>query len=401
MAKRKTKSALSSETPEEKQALKMVMQMMAIVGSSGNEGAISQFVLKKLKAAGAKDSQITIEKPPKHSKFPKTTSGNIILKIPGTKRGPRRLFSAHLDTVPVCVGSKPVRKGDRVFSDDPNCGLGADNRAGSAVLLSAAIKLLKKGVSHPPLTFLWTVQEEVGMIGARDVRLASLGNPAFGINYDGKLPTQLVLGATGGFRISITIRGKASHAGGAPEEGISAIAIASLAIADLHKNGWHGLIVKGKKTGTSNVGIISGGAATNVVTDLVTLRAEARSHDPAFRKRIVKEIETAFKKAAKQVKSVDGKSGTVEFEGTLDYDSFKLSPKEPVVTLAKVACENEGHTPELVIANGGLDANWLSSRGIPTITLGCGQHDIHTVSEELDIPEFHLARRLAMRLATE
>jgi di/tripeptidase len=56
--------------------------------------------------------------------------------------------------------------------------------------------------------------------------------------------------------------------------------------------------------------------------------------------------------------------------------------------------------PELAISNGGLDANWFTARGIPTVTLGCGQRNIHTTGEELDIAEFHLARRIALRLAT-
>ena len=60
----------------------------------------------------------------------------------------------------------------------------------------------------------------------------------------------------------------------------------------------------------------------------------------------------------------------------------------------------EGRQPELAVSNGGLDANWLSARGIPTVTLGCGQRNIHTVAEELDLSDFLLARRIALRLAT-
>ena len=45
---------------------------------------------------------------------------------------------------------------------------------------------------------------------------------------------------------------------------MSAIAIASLAISQLQEDGWHGQIAKGKRRGTSNVGYIHGGGATNV-----------------------------------------------------------------------------------------------------------------------------------------
>ena len=70
--------------------------------------------------------------------------------------------------------------------------------------------------------------------------------------------------------MTIVVEGLASHAGVHPEQGVSAIAIASLAIADLVNNGWHGLVQKNGKQGASNVGVIHGGQATNVVTDLAT-----------------------------------------------------------------------------------------------------------------------------------
>ena len=122
-----------------------------------------------------------------------------------------------------------------------------------------------------------------------------LGEPQLAFNWDGGSPDKLCIGATGGYRMEIHVEGLASHAGVSPERGVSAIAIASLAIADLQRHGWHGLIRKGKKRGTSNVGIIRGGEATNVVTDRVYLKAEARSHDPKFREKIVAKIEKAFK----------------------------------------------------------------------------------------------------------
>jgi tripeptide aminopeptidase len=200
--------------------------------------------------------------------------------------------------------------------------------------------------------------------------------------------------------MTIDVRGIASHAGGAPADGVSAIAIASLAVADLVKNGWHGQIAKGRHTGTSNVGVIHGGEATNVVTDHVTLRAEARSHEPKFREKIVKEIESAFRRAAREVRNTAGKCGSVSFEGRLDYEAFRLTRDEPCVVALATALRGLGKEPEFAISNGGLDANWLTAHGIPTVTLGCGQRNIHSVGEELDIADFHLARQIALRLAT-
>jgi len=210
----------------------------------------------------------------------------------------------------------------------------------------------------------------------------------------------LTIGATGGERLDITIEGIPSHAGVAPEHGVSAIAIASLAIASLHKDGWHGLVEKGSKRGTSNIGVIHGGAATNVVAERATLRAEARGHDTAFRNRIVQAIEKAFKKAANQVKSASGRNGTVSISKRLDYEAFRLTKNDPSITTAHRALQALGHTPYYDISNGGLDANWMAANGIPTVTLGCGQHDIHTTNEWLDLKTYKAACQTAIMLAT-
>lgn len=386
------------------QAIKLVMDMMAIPGKSGEEQAIASFVVEELRAAGLDEDAIRFDKAHRQSPLGGAL-GNLIVKLPGTVTGPRRLLSAHLDTVPICVGCRPVRKGNMVASADPNTGLGGDNRAGCAVLLVAALEILKHQLPHPPLTFVWFVQEEVGLQGSHYLQASLLGKPKLAFNFDGGSPDKLTLGATGGYRMEIEITGIASHAGGAPEQGVSAIAIASLAIADLHRDGWHGLIQKpdarGRiQQGTSNVGVIRGGDATNVVTDRVIVRAEARSHDTRFRNQIIKRIEAAFRDAAKSVQNVDGKRGSVSISGRLDYDSFRLEAKEPCVVAAEEAVRAAGGTPTHAISNGGLDANWLSSHGIPAVTLGCGQKHIHTTAEQLDLEEFTRACRIGLQLAT-
>ncbi len=384
--------------PEE-HANKLLMQLLAIRGPSGGEGPVVDFLCKQLTKAGVPASALKNDKAHRRSALGGEV-GNLVLRMPGTVRGPRRMFSAHMDTVPICVGTKPVREGDRIVAADPDSGLGGDDRAGVAVLLSTVLSLVRRKLPHPPLTFLWTVQEEVGLHGAKNVRLSMLGKPKLAFNWDGSVSNRLTIGATGGYRMKIKIRGLASHAGGHPEQGVSAIAIASLATADLVERGWHGLIEKGRNRGTSNIGVIEGGVATNVVPDLVTIRAEARSHDPVFRKRIVQEIEKAFQKAVKKIRSSEGRRGEVTVEGHLDYESFCLSKKDPSVLAAKAALEAAGCEVEYAIANGGLDANWLSEHGIPTVSLGCGQNEIHTAGEWLDLKEFHRARRVALHLAT-
>jgi tripeptide aminopeptidase len=232
------------------------------------------------------------------------------------------------------------------------------------------------------------------------VKGADLGRPKLAFNFDGGAAEKITVGATGGYRMDITIEGIPSHAGVAPEQGVSAIAIASLAIASIVEDGWHGLVEKQGKRGTSNVGVINAGAATNVVAESAQLRAEARGHDPSFRSRIVKAIEKAFTDAAKRVQSASGRRGRVTCEGRLDYEAFRLDDDEPCVVAATEAVRAVGLEPRLDVSNGGLDANWMAANGIPTVTLGCGQADIHTTNERLDLAVFENACRIALRLAT-
>ena len=381
------------------QAVRLVADLMSIPGKSGQEHLVADYVVGKLREAGVRRSQIKADSAHLRTLLPGKT-GNLVLKLPGTIRGPRRLLMAHMDTVPLCVGAQPVRRGNFFTSADSNTGLGADDRAGVAVVLYAAMEIVRRKLSSPPVTFCWTIQEETGLHGARQLNHGLLGRPKLSFNFDGGAPEKLTVGATGGFRSTIKVHGIASHAGGAPEMGVSAIAIAGLAIADLVGSGWHGDICKGKHRGTSNVGAIQGGHASNVVTDFVQLTAEARSHNSRFRQRIQREIEQSFQQAARQVTNIQGDSGHVEVDGRLDYESFRISDRDPSVLAAEQAIREVGQSPVRSISNGGLDANWMVARGIPTVTMGCGQIQQHTVSEALDIIRFQNACRIALRLAT-
>ncbi len=397
--KRKSATNASPPEPDLKRALRLVMQLMAIEGTSGQEGKVADFITARLTAAGVSPRHIKFDSA--HRRTPIAGQvGNLVLKLAGTTRGPRRMLTAHMDTVPICLGSKPRRRGNLIRSDADGVGLGADDRAGCAVLLTAVLEIVQHQLPHPPLTVCWFIQEETGLHGARTASRGLWGNPQLAFNWDGGAPHKLTVGATGGYRTTIEIEGLASHAGGAPEQGISAIAVASLAIADLHRGGWHGDVRKNGRHGTSNVGLIQGGLATNVVTDRVLVKAEARSHDPKFRKRILSEIEGAFRRAAREVRNDKGKRGRVKIDSHLDYESFLLAADEPCVLAAEAAVRGIGRRPQRAVANGGVDANWITAHGIPSVTIGCGQINQHMASEALNVADFQDACRIGLRLAT-
>lgn len=380
-------------------ATKLLTSLVAIPGKSGDEQATASRIVKELTAAGVPQSAITYDDAHKKSPYG-GQCGNLIVKLPGTLRGPRRMLMAHIDTVPLCVGCEPEVRGDYLVSKRSDTALGGDDRAGASVVLHTAIMLLKHKLPHPPLTLFWPVQEEVGLVGARNVAVSKLGGPKLCFNWDGGDASLVTIGATGADDLQIKIKGLAAHAGAHPEDGVSAAVIAGKAIASLAENGWHGLVVKGRKTGTSNIGIVQGGDATNVVLDHLFLRGEARSHDPEFRARIVKEFERAFEMAAKSTTNISKVRGEVEFTATMKYESFRLPEDSPVIAAASSAIREVGLDPVTKISNGGLDANWMTAHGLPTVTLGCGQEAIHTVKERLHLPSYLKACRIGLLLAT-
>ncbi len=381
-------------------ALDRFLQLTAIPGGSGQEKDVAQAIVDVLLAAGLDSKHIQYDDAHTKTRIA-GNCGNLIIDLPGSGNGPRTMLSAHMDTVPICLGSTPRVDGDEVVSDG-NTGLGADDRSGCAAILTAAVERLKAGDENfAPAVLGFFIQEEVGLEGARHLDAQKLGVVDRAFNFDGGPLDKVTVGAIGGERIEIELIGVPAHAGVAPEKGASAIVMASKAIADLHASGWHGRIENEFGVGTANVGVILGGDATNVVTPLVKLRAEARSHDSAMRTRIVAEIKTAFENAAAQIQTESGTAGELRFESRVDYEAFRLPADDPSVTALENVLRSIGREPFQQVAGGGLDANWLNLHGIAAVTVGCGQKNIHTADERLDIGEYQGACLVAAQLISE
>ncbi|WP_152100178.1 M20/M25/M40 family metallo-hydrolase [Lacipirellula parvula] len=381
-----------------------LMRYLAVEGVTGREAAIAAVVIEDLKSLGVPAEAIRFDDANERIPLP-TETGNLIVTLPGTTGGERIAFSTHLDTVPLCSGAKPIREGDRIRTDGSTA-LGGDNRTGCTVLVTLVETLLKHNIPHPPLTLLFTVREESGLHGARELNTADLGGAAMCFNFDGKLAADLVIGAVAQEGWQAEIIGKAAHAGVAPEKGISSTLVGAIALTEAKRGGWFGKVTKPEGYGTSNIGVFGGkpgqpaGEATNVVTDYVRMVGEARSPEASFAATISAAYRAAFETARQEVADADGATAEVKFTSKPSYPSFKLPEDSAVVARAKRAVASLGLTPNTKFSNGGLDANWLVNHDMPTVTFGAGQYEIHTVKEYVDLPEFAQGCRLAIALAT-
>jgi putative aminopeptidase FrvX len=132
----------------------LLEKLLSIPGVSGRESRIREFVQKQL--APSVDF-MTIDR-----------NGNLLAeKTYGSGHGPTILLSAHLDIVHELEQDRLILKENGIWSSS-NGILGADDRAGVAVLLIIAQHLFHSTFSGK-VKFIFTVQEEVGLVGADQV----------------------------------------------------------------------------------------------------------------------------------------------------------------------------------------------------------------------------------------
>jgi len=384
-------------------ALNDLLKFLFIEGVTGNEKKIALEVKKTLIKAKIPEEYIFFDNANKKIPLP-TQTGNLIVKLPGNIEGDRRLFITHLDTVSLCAGAKPEIINNKIVAKG-NTALGGDNRAGVACLVTMLKTIFEKNLSYCPMTVLFTVREESGLWGARFVEKTDLGNPVYGFNCDGPSPYEIIIGAVGAERWEVEIIGKGSHAGVSPEKGISSTMVASIALATVQKKGWFGKILKNGFSGTSNIGYygnINGscaGGTANQVTDYVKIKGECRSKDAEFASIITNEYNKAFNDSANFLKNIDNETAKIKFKKNLDYYPFLIDKNSDVVKISQQISKSEKFSGKAVTSNGGLDANWLVRKNIPTITFGNGHYKPHSIDEYVLIDEFYDACRYAISLA--
>ncbi len=298
--------------------------------------------------------------------------GNLIVKIPGTIKAPALLFCAHLDTVGPCEGVEVVEENGIIKSNGKTI-LGADDKAGIAILVELVKTLKELAIPHPPLELVFTTAEEIGLLGAKNLDFHHL-EARYGFVLDSELPEDVIIGAPSSYQFMIKVKGKAAHAGLEPEKGINAIKILAQIIANLPSG-------RLDHETTMNIGKINGGNYTNIVPDLAFAEGEMRSHNEEKLENLKKQIEETIKEVieAYHEKANNLPSGEVKF--TRVFKAFYIEEKDPLVEMIKKAGKNIGLSINLKKKEGGSDANVFNERGIKCVILGTGMQKVHTTEE--------------------
>jgi len=310
--------------------------------------------------------------------------GNLIVRVPGDERMDTVLFMAHMDTVTPGHGIIPIRLDDRICSDGKTV-LGADDKAGVAGILQMLRVLAGSDEPRPPLEIVFTVCEEVGLLGAKALDVKQL-RASYGFVFDSSGDIGFVVAeGPAQAKLRAVIHGRSAHAGVAPEKGMSAIVVAADAIAAMP-------LGRIDDRTTANIGTISGGVATNIVCDRVELLAEARSLD-ADRLHLQREQMSAALQTAASRHGV-----TADLSWQDSYPGLALAAGSPLRALVEEALTQIAVTPRFGSTGGGSDANVISGKGIPVANLAIGYQQIHTLQEWIAIADLVQAAVLMLQI---
>ena len=314
-----------------------------------------------------------------------SNSGNVIARVKGTTGAEPILFSCHMDTVSPGIGIKPQIKDGVIYSDGTTI-LGGDDKAGIAAIMEALTVMKEQSIEHGDLEIVFSIYEEGGLKGSQNLDYSKIKSKYAFVFDSGGDPGQIITQGPAQVKINATFVGKPAHAGVAPEEGVSAISIAAEAISNMK-------LLRIDEETTANIGSINGGGPTNIVTDKVTIAAEARSLDND-------KLKAQSDHMVQCIKDAQAKYG--DFEAEIEvvhaYSAFKVEEDSDIVNKAKQACINAGLEPFTAKSGGGSDTNNLNGNGIMAVNFGIGEKKPHTLEEHLHIKDLNATGVLVLEL---
>ena len=335
------------------------LELVAIDSPSGSEDAIAAELVLRLKALGLDAAQ--------------DAHGNVIALRAG--EGEPILLSAHMDTVEPGRGIKPVFDGDDIIRSDGTTILGADNKAGCAVIFEVIQSAIDDAAKTRPIEVAISRGEEVGLVGATNLDYSRITAKVAIVIDSGGPPANIQGQAPYHYTYTVEVHGKAAHAGVEPEKGVPAISIAAEAVLGLPQG-------RMDFETTGNVGVIEGGLVRNAVPDYCRIEGEMRSME--FEK-----VETLVSQAKDHLADVQRRHPEARIESTFTtaYPGYKLTDDDPAAKLVFGVLRAMGTEPNPHPVGGGTDGNVFRGHGIASIVIGRGGYNQHTKDEYLVIPE--------------
>jgi len=367
---------------------------------------MARLLVEELTAMGAADVRLT-------------DYGTVLATLPGTAPGPTIGLLAHVDTAPQfnAAGVKPrvirgYNGGAITYPDDPALTLspdtspylaekvghdivtasgttllGADDKAGVAVLMTAARHLLQNpGIAHGPVRLAFTPDEEIGR--GVDPRLPKDLAADFAYTFDGGQVGEVEYESFSADGAVVTIKGVSIHPGLARGKMVNAIHLAAKIIAGLPQqtmlpeltDGLDGFIHATEMTGGSSA---------------MTLKFILRDfeRDGLARKgEILRQVCAAVQAAEPRAEV------TCTIKPQYRNMRYWLESDMTPVDLARDAFRDLGIEPVSVPIRGGTDGSRLTEMGVPCPNIFTGMQEIHGPLEWISVQDMEVATRLCLRL---
>ena len=351
--------------------------------------------------------------------------GIVMASVPATVRHqvPVIAFLAHVDTSPefTAVNVKPVihqnyQGGDLVLSGDPSkvirvsenpdltrCHghtlvttdgttlLGADDKSGIAVIMSAAAELVKKGsaLKHGVVRLCFTCDEEIGR-GTDKVDLKKLGAEV-AYTLDGAGTNEIDAETFSADGAVVTVKGINTHTSVAKGAMVNSIRILSAFLSRLPEAQLSPETTEGRQ-----------GFLHPYHVEGSVLEASARL--------ILRDFETD--QLAEQAKLLEAIAAPLRAEHPRAEITIETRPqyrnmrdnlvKEPrAIAKAIDAFRSLGREPKTTIVRGGTDGSLLTAKGLPTPNLSTGEHNPHSPLEWTSVEEMQAAADVVVQLAQE
>ncbi len=327
-----------------------LLELVGLPSTSGHEEQVRAYLEQRLNRLGLA-SQVD-------------GAGNLIVTLPG--EGSPVLLNAHMDRVPPGLAHTPVLR-DGVLYSDGTTNLGADDTAGLAIVLEILTRLVEESLPHPPLVIVFTVQEEVGLLGANAFDPVPWG-VSEGMVFDNAFEAGVVVsqGATY-IAFDVEIHGRTGHPGKELASTVNALEI--FRAADYP----HGSLANDQTR--ILLSRVTAGSARNAVPASMHIEGELRSFEPPeARARYMQAIQQAFEVAAERF----GGSATVTFDS--HCTSYAVDENEPLLTLYREVLAQRGAELHLRPTFIGSDASALRPH-VKVFTISTGVVNEHSAEE--------------------
>jgi tripeptide aminopeptidase len=351
-----------------------------------------------------------------------TSYGALIATIPPTVGGavPVIAFLAHVDTAPAFSGDGVVpivhRKyagHDIVLPDDPRVVLspkqlpylagkigddivtasgttllGADDKAGVAIVMTMARHLLgNPSLPHGPIRLCFTPDEEIG----RGVHPNLPDDLQADVAYtlDGADRGEVVYETFSADKATVRIEGVSTHPGQAKDKLVNALHLAAKIVDTMPQATMTPETTDGRQ-GFIHAYHVEGDAA-QAVLHFATRDFEIEG---------LKTRNAVVEKVCAAVQATEPRA-RVTFNVAAQYRNMRywLENDMTPVELAKQACSQVGVTPFSIPTRGGTDGSRLTEMGVPTPNLFTGMQDIHGPLEWISVHDMVLATEMSIRLA--